>query len=112
MKIVWILTMAVVMISVAGFSADDPGPAEIELLGGDRGNVPFPHQQHQATLGDCNLCHELFPKQKGSIADLQAQGVLKKRQVMNKHCIKCPSARKRAGESSGPTSCNDCHVKS
>jgi hypothetical protein len=112
MKTAVIVLMTVVMISVVGLAADDPGSAEIELTGGERGNVPFPHQRHQAALGDCKLCHELFPKQKGGIEDLKAKGELKKRQVMNKHCIKCHNARKRAGQPSGPTSCNDCHVKS
>ena len=111
MRFVIILVMTVAVIGGVGFAADNPGPAEMTLFGGERGDVPFPHLQHQTKLADCNLCHDLFPKEKGGIERLKAEGTLKKRQVMNKHCIKCHKARKVAGEPSGPTTCKKCHVK-
>jgi hypothetical protein len=73
--------------------------------------VPFPHAAHQAALGDCSVCHELFPQEAGSIDALKASGDLKKKQVMNKHCTKCHKKMKKEGEKTGPTTCKSCHVK-
>ncbi|GBC62702.1 cytochrome C [Desulfonema ishimotonii] len=105
--VIGILMFAVVMAMAAG----DKGAENISLYGGKSGEVPFPHQRHQATLGDCNTCHELFPQEAGSIERLKAAKELKKKQVMNKHCIRCHRAMKREGTRSGPTSCKECHVK-
>jgi hypothetical protein len=52
-------------------------------------DVHFPHHRHQDALGDCNICHDLFPKKLGSIDELKNQGKLKKKQVMQEHCIDC-----------------------
>jgi hypothetical protein len=41
-------------------------------------NIHFPHHRHQNALDDCNICHDLFPAKAGSIAELKAQGRLKK----------------------------------
>ena len=87
------------------------GAPQIDLDGGSRGTVPFPHQKHQNTLGDCNACHQLFPQSAGAIAGLKGEGRLADKQVMNKLCIKCHRAEKAAGKPSGPTTCNKCHVK-
>jgi hypothetical protein len=83
----------------------------MDLNGGQRGNVPFPHHQHQEKLGDCNICHSMFPQKSGGIAELQAEGKLKKKYVMNKLCTKCHKENKKSGQKSGPTTCKKCHVK-
>jgi cytochrome c-type protein NrfB len=87
------------------------GAAEIRLPGGERGDVPFPHLQHQNTLKDCNICHSLFPQKIGGIADLIQKGELGKKQVMDEHCKKCHRGKKAAGEKTGPVTCSKCHVK-
>ena len=107
------LYICLILISTAaiGISAQNMGPKEMNLAGGSRGEVPFPHLSHQKKLGDCNACHALFPQAKGGIEKLKAAGKLKAKQVMNKHCIKCHKAEKKAGNASGPTTCNSCHVR-
>jgi hypothetical protein len=91
--------------------AQNMGAKEMKLAGGSRGEVPFPHFNHQNKLGDCNVCHSLFPQSKGSIEKLKTEGKLKGKQVMNKHCIKCHKAEKRAGNAAGPTTCVKCHIR-
>jgi len=76
-----------------------------------KGNVYFPHHMHQDNIKDCNVCHNLFPQQAGVIQDLKNLEKLKKKQVMNKKCLKCHRAKKKAGEKTGPTSCSKCHLK-
>ena len=68
----------------------------------EKGEVNFPHYLHHDTIGDCNVCHDLFPKTAGIIKDLKEQKKLKKKQVMNKTCIKCHKAKRNAGEKTGP----------
>ena len=91
--------------------AMDRGSASIQIHGGTKGDIRFPHHEHQDVLGDCQICHDIFPQKKGSIADSVAKGDLKKKQVMNKTCIQCHRDRKKAGQSFGPVNCNDCHKK-
>lgn len=103
-----------VVIFMSPFSAvaeEDRGAAQLTLDGGSRGVVPFPHHRHQNTLGDCNACHNLFPKELGGIQRLKKEGKLVKKQVMNKHCIKCHKAQKKLGNPSGPKTCSKCHLK-
>lgn len=102
------LTSGAIVLSVAN---QDMGPKDIKLQGGKRGNVPFPHQRHQETLGDCDICHTVFPQKTGAIEELKGKGELKKKYVMNKLCTKCHKDRKKAGEPSGPTTCSKCHLK-
>ncbi len=92
-------------------AAQNMGPKEIKLAGGSRGEIPFPHFSHQTKLGDCNVCHSLFPQTIGGIAKLKAEGKLKPKQIMNKHCIKCHKAEKKSGNPSGPTTCAKCHIR-
>ncbi len=92
-------------------AAQNMGPKEMKLAGGSRGDVPFPHFNHQNKLGDCNVCHSLFPQAIGGIEKLKAEGKLKPKQVMNKHCIKCHKAEQKAGNTYGPMTCNSCHVR-
>lgn len=102
--------IAASMTAVSG-ADQNKGSAEMNLAGGTRGKVPFPHHQHQAVLEDCNVCHSVFDQKAGIIEELKAQGKLKKKYVMNKLCTKCHKAKKKAGLKSGPTSCKHCHIK-
>jgi hypothetical protein len=111
--LILLLTGIVVFIAVAPVipASENPGGEKLILYGGSRGEVPFPHRRHQTALGDCQVCHTLFPQEKDSIEKLKSEGRLVTKQIMNKHCIKCHRTEKRAGRPSGPTSCSQCHVK-
>jgi len=116
MKLRCTIVTTITLILVVGFSvaivaALNQGATEITLAGGESGVVWFPHQQHQKILGDCNLCHDLFPQESGAIKDQKAEGALKQKQVMNKKCIACHRKFKKAGKASGPVSCKKCHNK-
>ena len=102
---------------ISGFSIatslakENQGAENMVLKGGTRGEVPFPHRQHQKNLGDCQVCHSTFPQEPGVIEALKAKGELKKKYVMNKLCTKCHKEKKKAGQPSGPTTCSKCHMK-
>ena len=98
-------------IALSSAPVENKGAAEIKLPGGKRGLVPFPHHQHQDKLGDCDICHSVFPQKAGIIEVLKAEGKLKKKHVMNKLCTKCHKQRKKEGSKSGPTTCAKCHIK-
>jgi hypothetical protein len=110
-----LLAVAVVLILTTGAWAAEAvkngGAEQIPLKGGRRGVVPFPHHRHQKVLGDCNICHSLFPQELGGIERLKAEGKLVKQQVMKKHCIKCHKTLKRQGDRTGPTTCAKCHIR-
>lgn len=105
--IIWVAGGAVA-ICVA---EQNKGAKEIELNGGIRGKVPFPHHRHQEKLEDCNICHSIFEQKAGIIDELKAQGKLKKKHVMNKLCNKCHKEKIIAGEKTGPITCAKCHLK-
>ncbi len=117
MKTVRSVLLLVAFMLVAGVavalssSQQNKGAAQIEMPGGTRGKVPFPHHLHQEKLVDCQICHAVFEQKSGSIEELKAQGKLKKKHVMNKLCTKCHRQKKKAGEKSGPTTCSKCHIK-
>jgi len=117
MKVRMIVLVLIALMLVTGgavalcIAAQDKGAQQIELAGGKRGNVSFPHLRHQDKLADCNICHGVFEQKAGSIEELKAQGKLKPKHVMNKLCTKCHKEKKRAGEKTGPTTCNKCHIK-
>jgi hypothetical protein len=54
------------------------GPEQITLNDGQKGEVSFPHRQHQKTLDDCTICHSIFPQKLGIIHELKNQGKLAK----------------------------------
>ena len=111
---VMLISIAAIVIgssSVYSNNDQDKGVDHIELEGGKRGKVPFPHHRHQDNLEDCTICHAVFPQKSGSIEELKAQGKLKKKFVMNKLCTKCHKETKKAGKKTGPTSCAKCHIK-
>ena len=105
------LLALVLLISAGTVGSADNGAAEMLLEGGSRGKVPFPHHAHQKVLGDCNKCHDLFPQETGAITRLKKAGDLKKKQVMNKSCVKCHKTMKKDGGKAGPTTCSKCHVR-
>lgn len=109
-----IVVLCVVFVLVYGgiivAGVEKKGPEQITLDGGQRGAVDFPHRQHQTTLGDCNICHNIFPQKLGVIQDLKDQGRLAKKRVMN-YCIGCHRNRVKQGQKAGPTSCLKCHKK-
>lgn len=111
-KVIVCLIIGIMMaftLSVA--QEQNKGAKEMELSGGSKGKVPFPHQKHQETMGDCKVCHDVFPQEAGSIEKSKADGKLKSKEVMNKLCIKCHKDKAKAGEKTGPTSCSKCHQK-
>ena len=114
-KLVLILISMVALIAgstiAVSLATENQGAENIELEGGKRGKVPFPHRQHQKNLGDCQICHSVFPQEPGAIQKLKSQGALKKKYVMNKLCTKCHKKKKKAGQQSGPTKCKKCHIK-
>ena len=117
MNVKLFLILATMSTLIAGTSiavslaTENPGAENIVLKGGKRGKVPFPHRQHQKNLGDCQICHSVFPQESGAVEKLKAEGTLKKKYVMNKLCTKCHKKMKKAGQKSGPTSCTKCHIK-
>ena len=111
MRQLTVICIVIAMGTSAAMALAQMGAEHLALEGGSRGVVPFPHHLHQRTLGDCNACHTLFPQEIGAIERLKSEGKLVKKQVMNKHCIKCHRAEKRAGKKAGPLSCAKCHQK-
>jgi hypothetical protein len=115
-RIFLLLYMAMLMVvagspATGGGATENKGAAEITLPGGTRGLVPFPHHRHQDKLGDCEICHSVFPRKAGIIEALKAQGNLKKKYVMNTLCTKCHKQKKREGIKTGPTTCAKCHIR-
>lgn len=111
MRIITVVVVIALCGTLSAVAVENLGAKNIILDGGSRGEVPFPHQLHQARLEDCNVCHKLFPQKLKGIEQLKMEGKLLKKQVMNKHCVKCHRATKRAGGKTGPTTCSKCHVK-
>ncbi|WP_319405583.1 cytochrome c3 family protein [uncultured Desulfosarcina sp.] len=92
-------------------AAANHGPETINIFGGQSGNVPFTHAQHQNRLNDCNVCHSIFPQETDAIKRMKESGALKPKKVMNLQCIKCHKEEKRAGKPHGPITCSTCHKK-
>jgi len=99
------------VVSTMGLAMENKGAANIQIEGSTRGAVPFPHRIHQDKLGDCKICHAVFPQETQSLAKLKNKRQLKPKEVMNKLCVKCHKAEKKAGNKTGPTTCSKCHVR-
>jgi hypothetical protein len=110
-KIIFIVFMSILIFFSTAISEQNFGAENIILEGGQSGVVPFPHKMHQDTLKDCNICHELFDQEIGSIEKLKDEDKLRAKQVMNTQCLKCHRDTKKAGKASGPISCATCHTK-
>ncbi len=114
MKASGALLLTIGLILMAAFAIaeqqQDRGPEQMILEGGAPGDVPFPHRLHQKSANDrCEVCHDLFPQKRGSIQQMIADGKLRSKEIMNKHCVKCHREMKREGKVTGPTSCTQCH---
>ncbi len=105
-----LLSFIFIIVSATAFALDQ-GESEIVLNGGPKGDIQFPHHLHQAVVDDCMTCHKDFEKSPGSLDAQKQAGILEKKQVMNKTCLKCHREMKKANVKSGPVSCNDCHKK-
>jgi len=105
------VSLLIALFVATALAVVNKGAETIILDGGSRGQVHFPHHRHQTRLEDCQICHEIFPQEKGSIERFKAEGKLAKKQVMNKLCIKCHKAEAAAGNPSGPRTCTQCHVR-
>ena len=111
-SIIVVVCFVVAALSAGVFAAGitEKGPAEITIDGGSRGAVDFPHQRHQDTLGDCKICHDIFPQKLGIIKTLKDEGKLERKKVMN-NCRNCHRDLAKEGKKAGPTSCKTCHSK-
>lgn len=106
-----VLLLAAASIAAAPGETNN-GSEEIMIDAGSKGSVFFPHRRHQETASiDCRTCHELFPKEPGSISRLKGEGTLKSKQVMKDLCISCHRETAKTGKPSGPRSCRVCHAK-
>ena len=106
-----VILVIIIFAGAIAVAVQNQGAKYIKIDGGKKGVVDFPHHLHQNVLGDCNACHDIFPKTAGIIKALKKQKKLKKKQVMNKKCVKCHKEKKKAGKKAGPTKCSQCHVK-
>lgn len=108
----WVLGVILgVFVSTISLALENKGAENIQIDGGSRGAVPFTHRSHQDRLADCNVCHTMFPQESQSLARLKETGQLKPKDVMNKLCVKCHKAEKKAGNKSGPITCSQCHIR-
>ncbi len=105
------LCLALAVVPAQTATSDQKGPETLVIDGGRKGNITLPHREHQQNLKDCKICHSIFPKKAGSINAMKDDGALKKKQVMNKLCLNCHRALKKAGRDAGPISCSGCHKK-
>ena len=108
----WAFGIVLVSIFFLGATAvQNKGAAQLTIEAGERGAVQFPHHLHQDKLGDCKICHSYFPQEPHAIEQLKKEGKLVRKQIMNKLCVKCHKAEKRAGNKAGPVTCSKCHHK-
>ncbi len=108
-----ILVTILAIFSIAAMATGqtvNKGPEEITIDGGSKGEIHFPHRSHQNNLGDCKICHSIFPQKLGIIKKLKAEGKLKKKRVMN-NCRGCHRRLAKQGKKAGPTSCRKCHSR-
>jgi hypothetical protein len=110
--IVVLLVISMMLAGAIAIAEQNKGAKDMEISGGTKGNVPFPHHEHQDVLKDCNVCHDAFAQEPGIIDKMKADGKLKAKEIMNKKCVKCHKEKEKAGEKTGPTSCSKCHQKS
>ena len=110
-KTILLLVIFGIVFSVAmAAEVQTRGAPNITLDGGSKGMIHFPHRNHQNNLGDCKICHSIFPQKLGIIKKLKAEGKLKKKRVMN-NCRGCHRKLVKQGKKAGPTSCRKCHSK-
>lgn len=107
-----ILIAAIMLFSTAlVVSAENRGGEVLKIDGASKGEVTFPHKEHQDNLKDCKICHATFPQEAGVIKKMKDNKELKRKQVMNEVCLKCHKEYKSEGKEHGPINCNGCHGK-
>jgi hypothetical protein len=104
------LVASAVLLSSSFLWAQNKGAKEIVIPGGTAGSVSLKHHLHQNALGDCNLCHNLFPQAAGSVQKLRDDEKLERKILMNQ-CQKCHREKTNAGFKAGPVTCKGCHAK-
>lgn len=82
----------------------------IELSGGAKGDITFPHEIHQKALTDCQICHSIYPQKIKGISASIKSGKMEKKQAMGE-CIKCHRTNIAENKKTGPVSCGECHKK-
>jgi len=112
LKIKWVASMVLgIFIAASGLAVENKGAQEIQIESGSKGTILFPHRTHQNKLENCNICHTLFPQEPRSLTRLKETGQLRPKEVMNKLCVSCHKAEKKAGNKTGPTTCSKCHIQ-
>lgn len=103
----------IVMPSLAGAQQNpERGAGVIKLnSGGAMAEVTFPHHVHQNAVNNCNACHSVFPMTPSIIKEKISLQEFRKQQVMNGTCLECHKAMMKAGETTGPVVCNQCHIR-
>jgi c(7)-type cytochrome triheme protein len=104
-----ILLLLLAAICTAAYAETNKGAALINLYSGKKKSIQFPHATHQTSIGDCSVCHTLFPMTKDTIRERIEQGTMEKKTVMNK-CRDCHKAMEAENKKTGPTSCSKCHT--
>ncbi|SLM28613.1 Cytochrome c, class III family protein [Desulfamplus magnetovallimortis] len=110
-RMLLIITFILFAAVIVTASEEKKGEPVITVDGGSKGEVSFPHKEHQEELKECNLCHDTFPQEMGVIKKMKDNKELKKKQVMNEVCLKCHKDYKKEGKKYGPISCSGCHAK-
>lgn len=110
--LVLVLSAFCLFLPASLISAENKGRETITLYGGEKdGPVIFAHHKHQKRIPDCKTCHAGFAQKKGAIAAARQSDTWKKKQVMNKTCMKCHRIKKADGTRTGPIKCKECHIK-
>lgn len=109
-KLVILLMLGFSIFSFSIAVGENKGAERIVLKGGKLGDVAISHHLHQNAIGDCNICHTLFPQVAGSIEKLKAEGKLKKREAMDR-CVECHKQVATTGGKALPIKCGECHKR-
>ena len=86
--------LVIMMMVLAFVGANVVIAADVVTYENKKGTVTFNHKAHQEKLDDCAKCHE------GEPVKIEVNKV-----YGHKSCKSCHK------EMSGPTKCNECHVK-
>jgi len=83
-----------------------------------KGPAPFDHYKHQALEGvTCKKCHHEAKEGETPKSCFECHQCAKKGEKPNakiafhKNCKGCHVEMKKAGKKTGPTKCNECHLK-
>ncbi|MBF0204976.1 MAG: cytochrome c3 family protein, partial [Desulfamplus sp.] len=96
-----IITALIILTVALVIASENRGQEILKIDATSKGEVTFPHKQHQDQLKDCKLCHDTFPQKPGIIKEMKSKKELKGKQVMNQVCIKCHKDYKADGKEYG-----------